>query len=249
MANQGTSAPRILLSALWDGKLKSYWMLPAYTELLLKLGAEPFILPLGYKAETLGEVLQDFDGLLLCGGDDLNPTLYGEEPHPELGTFYEPRDTQELELFKAAAEMKMPVFGICRGLQLINAALGGTLYQDIPSQFPTKINHHMEAPYDVPAHKILLKEGGLLAGLTGEGSLEVNSCHHQAIKELAEPLCCEAAAEDGLCEAVAGKDPDHYIAAVQWHPEFMYKNADHSAEILGSFVDAAEAYRRRKGQV
>lgn len=238
--------PRILLSALWDAKLQSYWMLPAYCELLMKLGAAPFILPLGYEAQELGAILDEYDGLLLCGGDDLNPALYGEAPHPELGRFYDPRDLQEIELLRAAMARKLPVFGICRGLQLINAALGGTLYQDLPSQFRSEVNHHMDEPYDRVSHEIQLSEDGLLAQLLETNHIGVNSCHHQGIKDLAEPLRCIARAADGLCEAAQGRDEDHYLLAVQWHPEFMHEKFAQSGTILTSFVHAAKAYREAR---
>ena len=115
MPPQEVSPPRILLSALWDEKLKSFWMLPAYTELLLKLGAAPFILPLGCSEDVLQALTEDADGILLCGGNDLDPALYGEKPHPGLGPLCPERDLQEGLLFQEALKKQIPLFGICRG--------------------------------------------------------------------------------------------------------------------------------------
>lgn len=234
--------PRILLSALWDNKLKSYWMLPAYCNLLQKLGAIPFILPLGCSEEEINLLLQDFDGLVLCGGDDIDPALYNESPHPETGEAYEPRDSQEILLAKRALALGLPIFGVCRGLQIINTVFGGSLYQDLPSQFNSEINHHMDKPYDREAHRVSLSEGGLMQELLGQDEIGVNSCHHQGIKVLAAGLKCEAAAPDGLCEAVSA--PDHpYLLAVQWHPEFSYLKDQVSEILLQSFVEAASEFR------
>lgn len=236
--------PKILLSALWDRKLESYWMLPAYTDLLLKLGAAPFILPLGYKDEELEALAKGFDGLLLCGGDDLNPALYGEAEHEKLGPYEDRRDRQERLLFEAACRLGMPVFGVCRGLQLINVCLGGTLYQDLPSQKPSEVEHHMDEPYDRAEHEVKLTERGLFAELLGRTSLGVNSCHHQAIRTLGRDLEVLAEAPDGIAEAIRGTSHP-YLVAVQWHPEFSYKKDCHSERILQSFVKAASDYQKR----
>ena len=138
-----------------------------------------------------------------------------------------------------ALKEDVPVLGICRGIQFINAALGGTLYQDIPLQHPSSVNHHQKAPYDIPAHEVAIVEGSPLYDCLSSTQLAVNSCHHQAIRELATGLEVMACSPDGLVEAVylPGK---RFLWAVQWHPEFSYKTDENSRKILRAFVEAAE---------
>ena len=146
------------------------------------------------------------------------------------------RDDMEVVLLKKVMEADKPVFGICRGLQFINAALGGTLYQDLPTQFKSEVNHRQPAPYDEPIHPVKPEEGSWIEALAGSDAIMVNSCHHQGLKDLAEGLVVSAKAEDGLVEAVEmpGKK---YLKAVQWHPEFMHKKDEVSKKIFKDFVE------------
>ena len=168
-----------------------------------------FVLPLSQRAADYAQAL---DGLVLQGGADISPLAYGEQPLKPEWAGDPLRDGYEIELVRAFSAAAKPVLGICRGAQLINVALGGTLHQDIPA--------HRSDEYDQHAHEVRLEPGSGLARLYGEtGPRRVVSIHHQAIKRLAPGLVVEARAEDGVIEAVRGTGAS-YVCAVQWHPEF-----------------------------
>jgi putative glutamine amidotransferase len=159
------------------------------------------------------------DGLILQGGADIHPSVYGEEASPMLGVVDEVRDSFELELLRAFMAVGKPIFGICRGLQLINVAHGGTLYQDLNGQGAT-VNPHVTDGYDRHTHALTFPAGSQLAALYGTAvHPRVNSIHHQGIKRLGDKLKIEAYSEDGVIEAVSGTG-DSFVFAVQWHPEF-----------------------------
>jgi putative glutamine amidotransferase len=167
------------------------------------------------------------DGLILQGGADIHPSLYGEDPMPVLGPVDVVRDIFEMELVRAFAAAGKPIFGICRGLQLINVAHGGTLFQDLQHQGAAKHAHTTEA-YDGHVHDLLFEPNSWLGALyPGISAPRVNSIHHQGIKKLGENLRVEATSDDGVIEAVRGTGPS-FILGVQWHPEFhaVGKNVD-----------------------
>ncbi len=231
--------PLVGIVPLVDEERESLWMLPGYMEGLTQAGAIPVMLPLTADREDLARLIEELDGVLLSGGHDVDPAIYGEEPLPQSGVPCTPRDEMEKILLELALEQDMPVLGICRGIQFLNAALGGTLYQDIPTQRPSDLEHHQTPPYDRPVHRVQLKRESPLAKLLGTETLEVNSYHHQGIKTLAPGLEEMARAEDGLIEAVwmPGK---RFVWGVQWHPEFSWKTQEASRRILKAFVRAAE---------
>jgi len=176
---------------------------------LLSRDALLFVLPLSQRAT---DYAKELDGLVLQGGADISPRAYGEEPLKPEWEGDPMRDRYEIELVREFMAAKKPVLGICRGAQMINVALGGSLHQDIPA--------HRSDDYDQHAHEVRLEPGSGLAKLYGEtGPRRVVSIHHQAIKRLAPGLAVEARAEDGVIEAVRGTGPG-YLCAVQWHPEF-----------------------------
>jgi putative glutamine amidotransferase len=227
--------PLIGVTPIWDEKKDSIWMLPGYMQGLEEAGAVPAILPLTESETVLKQTADSFDGFLFTGGHDVNPKLYGQEKTEYCEEICEIRDRMEAYIFREAVlNQKKPALGICRGIQLINALLGGTLYQDIPAEFSSAINHAQKAPYDVPAHAVRLVSGSPLSELIGEELIEVNSCHHQGINRLAKELEVMALAEDGLAEAAYM--PTHpYVWAVQWHPELSLKD-EVSKKIFASFV-------------
>lgn len=185
------------------------------------------------------------DGLVLQGGVDLNPRSYGEEPLHEDWRGDAVRDSYEMSLFRAFLEAGKPVLGICRGCQLINVALGGSLYQDIPSQLGTL--HHQHTDYDRHAHDVQFSQGGLLERLLGEQPARgVISIHHQAIKQLGRDLLVEASSMgDGLVEAIR-LDDERFVCGLQWHPEFHPAGASHLLDctpLLDEFL--CEVRRRR----
>jgi putative glutamine amidotransferase len=182
------------------------------------------ILPLGSRDAPPA----DFDGLLLSGGEDVDPALYGQDRHPTLGRVNRRRDDQELGLIAAARRRGIPIFGICRGLQVLNVAYGGTLVQDIPALKPSAVRHDVRSPKDFRAHEVMTAPGSFLCS-AGAVRLAVNSRHHQAIERLGSGLAACAHSDDGIIEAVAavGPAPDRpSIFAVEWHPENLAEDDD-----------------------
>lgn len=235
--------PVIGVIPLFDDEKDSYWMLPGYMLGLEAAGALPVMLPLTTDTESLEQLFEGVDGLLLTGGHDVAPEVYHEQRSSCCGPSCPARDSMEKILFELALKHDKPVLGICRGLQLINALLGGTLYQDLPTEHPSVIEHHQQPPYSVPCHEVVLIEGSPLSELLGLKAINVNSYHHQAVKKLAESLCVMALAEDGLVEA-AYEPTKKFVWAVQWHPEFMYREDVNSRKIFASFVAAAKELGR-----
>ena len=195
-----------------------------YVQSVLKNGGVPYLVPVTDDVETLRQIVAQLDGLVMTGGEDINPKFYGEENHPELGEVNHERDSYDLTLVKLAIEHNVPILGICRGLQLINVAMGGTLYQDLPSQHSQQINHRQESG-TILAHKVLVTPDTQTSKVLGVGELMTNSLHHQAIKKLAPGLKITGKAEDGVVEMVEGY-PTRPILAVQYHPEYFASEGD-----------------------
>lgn len=229
--------PLIGVLPLYDSEKDSYWMLPGYMKGVEEAGGIPVMLPLTTDREMILTLAETFDGFLFTGGHDINPQLYGEQAEAVCGEICEERDAMETALFERILELDKPAFGICRGLQLFNALLGGTLYQDLPSQRQTEIRveHKQTPPYTSPVHNLFIDKESPLYPLVQSDSLPVNSYHHQGIKDLSPQLTALAKAEDGLIEAVLmpGKK---FIWAVQWHPEFSYKEDDYNFKLFTQFV-------------
>ncbi len=231
--------PLIGLTPLVDQNMDdSLWMLSDYIYSVEASGGVPVVLPYGDDEQILEIFVKKCDGFLFTGGQDISPLFYDDTPSPKLKRTCPLRDNMEFKLFKLAFAADMPIFGICRGLQLINAALGGSLYQDIPTQLPSTLTHSQEKPYDAAVHEVRLNEKSKLYELLGKESLEVNSLHHQGVKTLAPALKTEAVASDGLIEAFTCPDKK-YVYAVQWHPEYLYKNDINSRLLFDAFVRAA----------
>ncbi|MGE0439265.1 MAG: gamma-glutamyl-gamma-aminobutyrate hydrolase family protein [Gemmatimonadales bacterium] len=214
------------------------------------VGAAPLLIPLlDDEPEALRAVYERCDGLLIPGGVDMNPTCFGEEPHPKLGRIDPARDRVELLLTEWAIEDKMPLLGLCRGLQVINVHLGGTLYQDLESQFESALKHDYFPNYgferDHLAHEVTLTRGSRLQHLLEMDRIQVNSMHHQGLKTLASALAPTAVAPDGLIEAAEGTDPEHFLVGVQWHPEVFELTDPHTRHLFRSFVEAADRFGRR----
>ncbi len=232
--------PVLGLIPLWDDDKESLWMLPGYLEGLQQAGGIPVIFPFSSSEEELTRLFSLCDGLVFTGGHDVSPEMYHQAPIPQLQTLCPKRDFMETFLLKKAVEEDMPVLGICRGIQLINAVLGGTLYQDLPLQHPSPVNHRQSAPYDLPAHEVTLLRDSPLAHCLGTCSIHVNSCHHQAIHTLAPDLACMGTAPDGLIEAVY-MPSRRFLWGVQWHPEFSFRSDENSRKIFRALVAAAES--------
>lgn len=227
--------PLVGVMPLWDDEKDSLWMLPGYLEGLQEAGATPVILPLTEDREEIEHLVDICDGILLTGGHDVDPSVYGEEALNGTVLCCKARDNMERLVLEEAMQKDKPILGICRGIQLINALLGGTLYQDLPTQHPSDINHHQTPPYDVPVHDVFIKKDSPLYDCLGSDRISVNSYHHQAVKDVAPCLEVMAESEDGIVEALY-KPFYRFLWAVQWHPEFSYKKDDNSRKIFKAFV-------------
>lgn len=227
--------PVIGIMPLWDDEKESLWMLPGYVNGVMAAGGLPLTLPLTTDHEMLAQAGEMCDGFLFTGGHDVSPSIYGAEAKFDNIACCPVRDEMELTLLNMALEADKPLLGICRGIQLLNAALGGTLYQDIPGELNSPLEHHQTPPYDVPVHNVSLATDSPLFALLQEKIIPVNSYHHQAVKQLAPPLKAMAYAADGLVEAVYLPDKT-FVWAVQWHPEFSYQSDSRSRKILQTFV-------------
>ena len=227
--------PFIGLTPLWDENEGCICMYPGYIRGLEEAGAVPVILPLTKSETVLKQIADSFDGFLFTGGGDLDPKYYGQEKADYCGKICEGRDQMEAYLFREAViNQNKPALGICRGIQLFNAFLGGSLYQDLPTEFSTAINHRQVPPYNVPTHAVRLLPESPLCKLVGKERLDVNSHHHQAINRIAEGLEIMALSDDGLAEAAYMPDRP-YVWAVQWHPELL-PNDEASGKLFASFV-------------
>lgn len=229
--------PLVGVMPLWDDDKDSIWMLPGYLDGLKEAGATPVIFPLTEEPEEISGLVDICDGILLTGGHDVTPSIYGEEPLEGKVSCCITRDNMEKFVLEDAMKKNKPVLGICRGIQFINAVLGGTLYQDLPSQHPSYIEHHQTPPYDIPVHDVNIRRSTPLYDCLGTDRLSVNSYHHQAVKDVAPGLEVMAESEDGIVEAIY-MPSNAFLWAVQWHPEFSYKKDVNSKKIFQAFVES-----------
>lgn len=195
-----------------------------YVDALQRAGLIPLIVPPTLAAEDVRTVVASVAGVVLSGGEDVDPALYGALPHPASEAPHAGRDAMELALVEAARKARTPLFGICRGLQLLNVALGGTLVQDLHSERPGPIAHACDDARPRRVHSVSVTEGTRLAEVIGDTTLDVNSLHHQAIDLLAPALHVSARAPDGVIEAAETQD-GWWVLAVQWHPEELLDDA------------------------
>jgi putative glutamine amidotransferase len=219
-----------------------------YVEGVSGAGGVPVILPPGGDERVAETVLQCLDGLLLSGGSDLNPRYYGEEPVRELGPTIPERDAFEMALVGLALGRGMPIFGICRGMQVLNVALGGTLYQDLPSQWEGDVlKHRQDTPKWQPTHEVEVGDGTYIARIMDRGMVKVNSYHHQAIRDLADGLIVTGRSSDGVIEAVESSDlSQRWLLGVQWHAEAMRGAGSQQERLFEAHVSAAEHHALRR---
>jgi putative glutamine amidotransferase len=219
-----------------------------YVEGVINAGGVPMILPPVVDPRMTKALLDGIDGLLFSGGSDLDPDYYGEECVPELGVTNPERDAFEMALLRLALRRRVPILGICRGMQVLNVALGGTLYQDLPSQLGKDIlKHWQETPKRQPAHKIEILHNSNLAEITRCQYVKVNSYHHQGIKEVADSLAVTARSSDGVIEAVEYHDfSDQWLIGVQWHAEMMREAGTEHKNLFEAHVSAAQRHALRR---
>ncbi len=216
-----------------DGAAHRNYVNKAYCAAVAAAGALSVLLPVGDPADAPA-YLDRVDGLLLPGGIDVVPTLFGQEHHPNLGDTDEAQDRFEIAIAREAWNRRMPIMAICRGIQLLNVALGGTLIQDIPALSPSDLVHRQTAARPEPSHEIHVDEASALFGLTGS-RFAVNSFHHQSLDQIAEPLRVVARAPDGIVEAVES-DEHPLLIALQCHPEEMAVSDPVSQALFRRFV-------------
>lgn len=217
-----------------------------YVSGVAQAGGVPVVLP--PIPEVAGEMAREIDGLLLTGGSDLSPGYYGEEPLPKLSETIPKRDAFEMAVLEHALDRGVPVFGICRGLQLLNVALGGTLYQDLPSQLTDgSIAHRQQTPKWQWTHEVEVEAGSNVARIMASTNLRVNSYHHQAIKDLSGDLVAVGHASDGIIEAIEARDlSERWLIGVQWHAEAMRDVGPEHRNLFEAHVAAAERYALRR---
>jgi putative glutamine amidotransferase len=215
------AAPRIAITATTraDSGACRVRLNDAYVRSVERSGGVPLIIPPLRSPEHVSRALDGVDGLLLTGGEDVAPSRYGAEPHPTVDTLHHDRDATEIALVEAARARRMPTLAICRGIQLLNVALGGSLIQDIPSERPSGIAHDVPGTRAERSHAVRVDAQSHLASILGTTHLVVNSFHHQAVDRLAEGLRATAWADDGVIEGAEWAGSEWWAVAVQWHPE------------------------------
>lgn len=215
-------------------------MRPTYIKALTAAGAIPVVLPLTSCVSDLKQLADTLDGFLFTGGPDVHPFLFGEETLAGCGSASAERDQMELALLPLVMNLEKPILGICRGVQLLNIGLGGTIWQDIPSQVKSEypLAHTQPFAYTLPSHHVSVRQGSRLAEIAGTTQLSVNSMHHQAVKDVAPGLTASAVSPDQLVEAVEKSDYP-FLIGVQWHPEYLWEKDEAAFRLFKAFVKAS----------
>ncbi|MGE8205085.1 gamma-glutamyl-gamma-aminobutyrate hydrolase family protein [Heyndrickxia sp. NPDC080065] len=210
-----------------------------YMQAVIQAGGIPVILPMGME-EDIEEITNRIDGLILSGGGDIDPTLFGEEPHPKLGSISPGRDNYEIKIIQKMLQLNKPILAICRGIQILNIAVGGNMFQDIYSQIESPlIQHSQNAVRYHPSHYVYVEKNSMLSEITGCTDFKVNSFHHQAVRNVVEPLKVVARSSDGVIEAVESS-VHRFVLGVQWHPEPLAVHGDHiSQKIFQRFIQSS----------
>jgi gamma-glutamyl-gamma-aminobutyrate hydrolase PuuD len=226
-------------------KKNIYYIEHSYAQFILAHDAMPFLVPdlSGHRSTSLSlaDYAAELDALMLQGGTDISPQAYGEQPLRPEWAGDPPRDRYETELLNRFIEAKKPVLGVCRGHQLLNVALGGTLFQDVGTDPGTQLQHSQPELRDQPTHKVKVTPGSRLAETLGTDELEVNSMHHQAVKALGAGLAAVAWAPDQVVEGVELVDPSRFVLGVQWHPEELCAHSEPARRLFAALVSAARS--------
>lgn len=219
-------------------KDQTYTLDPIYGRAILQSGGLPLIVPI-VDEEDIPALCERLDGLIVTGGGDINPLLYGEEPHPSLGAVYPGSDKYEKHLILEFLKLDKPFMGMCRGLQMLNVALGGTNYQDLEAEYEgDKLYQHLQlAMRTHRTHSVVLEEDSRLFDIMGEKEFAVNSFHHQGVRKVSDKLKVAARAKDGMVEALESEDYQ-FVLGIQWHPEeFALQDDQPSINIFDRFVE------------
>jgi putative glutamine amidotransferase len=229
--------PRIGITMRLEIETRRFYLGRDYSEAINGLGAVPFQLSLIPDREYIHQALKNLDGILLPGSDtDVNPLRFGEEPHPKLKRVIWEKEETDFLVLEEAEKLKLPILGICFGMQVLNVVRGGTLFQDIEAEIPNCIKHEQGIPLSRNSHSIEVEKGSRIAYLKTIENPIVNSHHHQAVKKLGENLKATSWAKDGVIESIEDTRNDRFILGVQWHPELSWEMDGLSKNIFEAFI-------------
>ncbi|HEV2761627.1 MAG TPA: gamma-glutamyl-gamma-aminobutyrate hydrolase family protein [Pyrinomonadaceae bacterium] len=239
--------PLIGVTMRHDLKTQRFYLQREYTEALEAAGGAPVHVSLIPEPSYVAALMEHLDGILLPGSaSDVDPLLYGREPHTKLGSVHPLRDATDALVLEEVERRATPLLAICFGVQIWNVVRGGTLIQDIEAQFPGAIKHEQGEPRERRSHRVRLFEGSLLHALAGESCALVNSHHHQALETIGRDLRATAWTADGLTEAVEDTRADRWAVGVQWHPEVDWRADKLSRALFSAFVEAAREHAARR---
>ncbi|MHB8170586.1 MAG: gamma-glutamyl-gamma-aminobutyrate hydrolase family protein [Thermincolia bacterium] len=231
--------PVIGITCAHDNDLDRAYINQFYVRAVEKAGGIPILLPIVGEGACLNQMVHMVDGLLFSGGADLDPVCFGQEPMNRLGEITPERDFFELELARQALGADLAILAICRGIQLINIAAGGTVYQDVNSQVSHAIKHYQKAPRWYPTHRMSIKPGSQLASILQTKDVRVNSFHHQAVADVASGFKVTAVAADGVIEAIESEN-HKFVVGIQCHPECMWEKDETFLRVFKCFVEAGK---------
>ena len=238
--------PLIGISGSHNVQDRQLFLRENYMQSVLDAGGLPVLLPQTGDETVADALLDKLDGLLLAGGGDVDPARYGEDRLPACGESDAQRDEFELLITRLALKQRMPIFGICRGIQLLAVAMGGTLWQDVKTQLGVKAEHHeQKPPYNSPEHSVCFVRDGLFTHILGAQEVMTNSMHHQAVKCAGENLVVEGHSDDGVVEAVRSVHSDA-VFAVQYHPEYMADGDVYAARLFKHLVKKASEFSDKR---
>ncbi|WP_156286273.1 gamma-glutamyl-gamma-aminobutyrate hydrolase family protein [Oceanivirga salmonicida] len=217
-----------------------------YVKAVLKAGGIPIIIPFNECEEVTIELTKNLDGLILSGGHDVSPYNYGQEPHPKLGETFPERDKFDYILLRECKKLKVPILGICRGMQIINTYEGGTLFQDLSLiNLANVLKHNQGSKPTLETHKVKIEKNTILYDIVQKEEMMVNSFHHQAVDKVANNYKVAAVASDGVVESIIS-EKDEFILAVQWHPEMLHAKSETANQIFKALVDKAGDYSAKR---
>jgi putative glutamine amidotransferase len=239
--------PRIGITMRIELETDRFYLSRYYSEAIEAAGGAPIHISLIPGKEYIASLMEGLDGILLPGSDsDVDPLLYGRDPHPRLGNVHPLKDATDALVLGEIESRGMPLLAICFGMQILNVTRGGTLIQDISAEMPEAIKHQQGAPRDRHSHRVRLLEGSTLAQIAGSASVLVNSHHHQAIETVGRELVATAWTSDGLVEALEDPRGDRFVLGVQWHPEIAWERDDFARALFERFIKAARGYARAR---
>jgi putative glutamine amidotransferase len=239
--------PRIGITMRIELESNRFYLARDYSEAVEAAGGIPVHISLIPSRDYVAGVMENLDGILLPGSDsDVNPALFGKEPHAALGSVHPIKDETDMLVLEEIALRGTPLLAICFGMQIFNVVRGGTLIQDIPAMMPEAINHQQGKPRDHRSHRVRLLEGSVVSELAGTTSVMVNSHHHQAIEKVGQGLVATAWTSDGLIEAMEDPASEQFLLAVQWHPEIGWRDDEFSKSLFSRFVEAAREFASTK---